>query len=523
MVTVTQTLRFRLTAAFVLLIACTASLMGIAVHRIGTANLHRLHTRTGEIVSRHLVAAALDDLSRVDHDALQARLAGLRREPFVCYAEFRDRAGDTLVAWSALKDEALPTAKPPARLPAERIFAGEHYTEFHVPVLSDPADEGSAVGSLRVGLTQKPLLERVGEGRRQILLLVVIAILAGGYAAFALVRSALRPVADLIHATREISFGDFQAADPLRVHGELGTLAQALRRMGKSLQRSHEQLRHAKTELTHEVAKRTAELQQALDELKVTDRLKDEFLSSVSHEFRTPLTSIRAFAEILLQFEDEDPATRREFLDIILRESDRLTNLVNDTLDLARIEAGDLNWQMQPIDLLRVAEDALRSFRPLLSQHTLSAHIVADTGIPTVRADKDRIFQVFTNLLSNAIKFSADGGAIRITAHATDDEVEIVVEDHGHGIAQCDHERIFERFQQIGDTLTAKPTGTGLGLSISRNIIERHGGRIWVESAEGVGSRFHVALPIAGPTDLPHGAPGPRAESAVAVIARKSV
>jgi signal transduction histidine kinase len=237
-----------------------------------------------------------------------------------------------------------------------------------------------------------------------------------------------------------------------------------------------------------------SDLATAHQELLSVDEMKTNFLANVSHELRTPLTSIRSFSELLLAYED-DPSVQKEFLRIISTESERLTRLVNDVLDISRIEAGHMDWKMDSIDVAELLTDLARTFSPLVSLAQLTFDVQLDENLAWVFGDRDRLHQVVANLLNNAMKFTRPGGTIVLRGEIVDDEVRVSVSDTGIGVATADQQRIFEKFQQVGDTLTDKPRGTGLGLAICRDIVEHHQGRMWVDSVPGVGSTFAVALP----------------------------
>ena len=255
--------------------------------------------------------------------------------------------------------------------------------------------------------------------------------------------------------------------------------------------------------MEQQIAEYTHRLEKAYQELQELDQMKDNFLSTVSHELRTPLTSIKGFAEILLSYEEEDKETQREFLTIINDESDRLTRLINDFLDLARIESGRQQWEMTKLAIPEVIETATNATNALSTQKNLRVDVHLEPNLPPIRGDRDRLVQVVTNLVSNAIKFTPEGGEIRVGAQVLKGEAEDVsdmirlsVSDTGIGIAPDEYEKVFEKFKQVGDTLTDKPKGTGLGLPISKEIVEYHGGRIWVESELGRGSTFYFTLPV---------------------------
>ena len=254
---------------------------------------------------------------------------------------------------------------------------------------------------------------------------------------------------------------------------------------------------------SRELEAATAELRAANERLKDLDKLKDDFVSTVSHEFRTPLTSIRSFSEIVRDNPDLEVEQRHEFLKIIVQESERLTRLINDILDLAKMEAGQADWQMAEFAPKAVIEHALAATAGLFgkARHiTLETHIADD--LPPVRADADRLTQVVVNLISNAVKFcDKDHGLVRLDARREDAFLRVSVQDNGIGIAEQDQDKIFERFQQAGDTLTDKPQGTGLGLPICRQILKRFGGDIWVKSERGKGATFSFRLPLAASSE----------------------
>ena len=255
---------------------------------------------------------------------------------------------------------------------------------------------------------------------------------------------------------------------------------------------SHE-LKQKSQELMHA----TAELRAANERLRRLDRMKDDFVSTVTHELRTPLTSIRAFSEILHDNPELDADERQKFLNIIIQESERLTRLINQVLDLAKLESGRAEWQVSDVDLKGVIEDSIDATGQLFraGNVALEMHLPAEARL--AHADRDRLVQVLINLLSNAVKFvRPDEGrvSVRLSDHAGSLRVEVA--DNGPGISLENQKIIFEKFRQAGDTMTEKPRGTGLGLPISRQIIEHFGGRLWVESAPGGGAAFLFELPL---------------------------
>jgi hypothetical protein len=244
----------------------------------------------------------------------------------------------------------------------------------------------------------------------------------------------------------------------------------------------------------------TAELRAANERLQELDRMKDDFISTVTHELRTPLTSIRAFTEILHDNPGLDAAERERFLTIIIQESERLTRLINQVLDLAKLESGRAEWQVSAIDLKAVVRDSIDATGQLFRARNVRLATRQPKGDFVVNADRDRLVQVLINLLSNAAKFApADKGRVEVELAAAGGALRVTVADNGPGVRVEDQKVIFEKFRQAGDVMTDRPQGTGLGLPISRQIIEHFGGRLWVESAPGEGAKFVFELPLARP------------------------
>ncbi len=267
-------------------------------------------------------------------------------------------------------------------------------------------------------------------------------------------------------------------------------------------------------EYSRRLEEKSNQLQIATDDLKAAnarlqelDKLKDGFVSTVSHELRTPLTSIRSFSEILYDNPDMPAEQHNNFVGIIVKESERLSRLIDDILDIAKMESGKSEWHMKVLDPKGVVEEALSATAGLFSQRSdIRLYIDLPDDLPAVRVDADRLTQVLVNLISNAVKFCAtDDGVVRIAAKADGGALRISVRDNGVGIAPQDHGRVFERFQQVGNPITEKPMGTGLGLPICVEIINYFDGNIWVDSQLGEGATFVFRIPVAsgcgdGPT-----------------------
>lgn len=243
--------------------------------------------------------------------------------------------------------------------------------------------------------------------------------------------------------------------------------------------------------------------------LKEQDRAKTEFLSTVSHEIRTPLALILGFAVIInKRFENiifpnvnvtdhkiKDSLTKtKHSLDLIISEGKRLSNLIDDLLDIAKIESGNVQWKMENVYLTDVVKWAINVTSNIFEQNSLKMINDFEDGLPVILADKRRLEQVIINLISNAIKYT-NKGSITCKVSKQDSELVVSIIDTGIGIDEVDQEKIFEKFSQTGKIVNGKPKGTGLGLSICKYIVDHHGGRIWVESKPGRGSNFSFALP----------------------------
>ena len=263
------------------------------------------------------------------------------------------------------------------------------------------------------------------------------------------------------------------------------------------LEETQEVIAHSREleQKSRELEATALELTRANEQLKELDRLKDDFLSTVSHELRTPLTSIRSFSEILSDREGVGPAQADRYLAIISSETQRLTRLLDTILDLTRLEQGEADWRMAPFDPRATLEDAIAATGGLFREANAELDVAIAPADRPLRADRDRMMQVYINLLSNAAKFcDPDNGRVRVTGRPADGGYLVEVSDNGEGIGEEDQKQIFEKFAKARNRNTGRPSGSGLGLTISRHIVEHHRGRIWVRSTPGEGATFCVFL-----------------------------
>ncbi len=512
------------------------------------------HSR-GSILASSLAIISAEAIRTFSDFQLQENLDQFSRLQDVRYALILNEHGRVVA--STQVDEIGKTPDDALNMSAQEssgerarslTHRGHEILDVSQPILVS----GRRLGTVRVGVGQEALDHALAQSRRHLQGLTLI--LLGGAIIFAalLARRFTRPLLSLANTAREVAGGNLQARADEKSNDELGLLGATINRMAtrlqtmlerektarKSLQsRVHnllefagrvqagdltgeapagknddemgqltmavnEMVRHLRIILEEERSMRDnlersrAELEEANDKLKELDLMKSEFLNTVSHELRTPLTSIKAFAEILLDNVGEDPETQMEFLEIINKESDRLTRLINNLLDLSRIEAGRMKWDRDPIDLYEVVSTAVSSLRGAAEKKGLVLEVDIEDDLPTV-GDRDKLIQVVTNLLGNAIKFTSEGGKVRVAASRKDLlTARIEVHDSGVGIDPIYHESIFEKFSQVDSSETRDIKGSGLGLPIARSITDHHDGRLLVESELGKGSIFIVELPL---------------------------
>ncbi|SMC51804.1 cache domain-containing protein [Sporomusa malonica] len=382
----------------------------------------------------------------------------------------------------------------------EADVVGVKYQAAYRPLRDET---GKIIGIWYVGADKSFVDKITGDAIRS----VTKSFLLGWFVILAVIwlltSSLIRPVKLLVSAANRLAVGDLDTEITAHSKDEIGYLSKTFEQMRQKL-RLHNQ------NLEDLVSERTFELKQAYAELKQLDEMKSSFLSTVSHELRTPLTSVLGFARIiqkkletviLPQITTDDLKVTKAMqqingnINIIVAEGERLTDLINDVLDLAKMEAGKVNWKIEPQAIKDIITRAVNSTEFLVSQKGLTIITEIQSDLPPVPADRDRLIQVLINLISNAVKFTAEG-SITCRAVKTADGVLVTVSDPGIGIAKEDQQTVFEKFKQIGDTLTEKPRGTGLGLPICRQIIEHHSGRIWVESQPDQGSSFCFTLPV---------------------------
>lgn len=259
----------------------------------------------------------------------------------------------------------------------------------------------------------------------------------------------------------------------------------------------YEEIKAFNFRLQKEVDAATHELIQKNRELQKMDHIKSDLISNVSHELRTPLTSIAGYTKLMLnQKAGQLTTVQQECLSIINTETDRLTRLINNLLDVSRLESGKIHFKTEEVNIEEIARHVIETLKPHILEKQINIGMIFPKKIPMIMGNKDLLNQVYTNLMSNALKFTQRGGRIVLGAKITGNELELYVHDNGSGIAPENIPKLFEKFYQVDSSMTREHSGTGLGLAIVKHIITAHHGKIWVESTVGKGTRFIFKLPI---------------------------
>ncbi len=352
--------------------------------------------------------------------------------------------------------------------------------------------EGDVIAALRI-TQETDKIERGVHANRAILITTafVTALLAMG-GSYLIVRYVIvKPVKHLKQVSDAISAGELNVRSEIQTGDEFEALSHAFNRMLRNLISMQDRLRKVNADLDRKVD----ELAQANLALYESNRLKSDFLATMSHELRTPLNSILGFSDVLLTSDGLNDKQNR-WVRNIQSSGDRLLNLINDILDLARIEAGKMQVRLAEFSIHDVGEGLTAMFRPLAEKKNIDLRAQIEPDIPVLRQDVVKLQQILSNLLSNAIKFTPEGGRVLLKAEAGPQHIVLTVADSGVGIAREDQEPIFEKFRQAGNPLTREHAGSGLGLSIVRELSKLLGGEVSLQSDIGRGSTFTVRLPI---------------------------
>ncbi|MCK5213748.1 MAG: HAMP domain-containing protein [Candidatus Omnitrophica bacterium] len=318
-----------------------------------------------------------------------------------------------------------------------------------------------------------------------------ILFIFGGLMAFILVlvhfsgQTFIRPILDLRDASLKVASGNYGVEISMQSSDEIGELSRAFSQMAKVL-----------ASTTRQLEEKNKILEKQKEELKRFDELKSEFVSMVSHELRTPMAIIKGSISQLLDETEDAKEDTRELLDISLRNVNRLSNLINNLLDLSKIEAGKVELRREPTDIVQVVKEVCHGFEPQARQKGLAVKSRFNKEKIVINVDKDKIIQVMLNLIGNSMKF-VETGHVEVAVEEQDSQIVCHIIDTGKGISRNDLEKVFDKFKQFGRKTGPGTKGTGLGLSISKGLVELHGGRVWVDSELNKGTTFSFSLPKA--------------------------
>jgi signal transduction histidine kinase len=384
-----------------------------------------------------------------------------------------------------------------SRLPAEVVGAASQMRQRagdQEVLVGSVVGRGRTIARIAVFHEARSVLSEARSTASGLALLGLVAVLGVAGVGLVVARAITRPLERVSRAARRITDGDLSQRAEVQEGDEVGEVAAAFNTMTERLQRSHESLEHR-------VDERTAELTRANDELARIVQAKSDFLANISHELRTPLNAILGYSEILVDdfFGTPPPDEVRRQAGAIHESGRHLLNLINDLLDLAKVEAGKLDLHLEDVELRSTVNDVLTVMEPIARAKSQTLSVTFGQAPTHIRADEKRLRQILLNLLANAVKFTPEGGRVTVEAAQSGDEVVFSVTDTGIGIAKAEQRRIFYPFLQEEGSYNRKQEGTGLGLTLTRELVEMHGGRIWVESEKGRGSRFSFTIPLAGP------------------------
>lgn len=422
---------------------------------------------------------------------------------------------NTAIDQELLKEMLRDTSGRPKAIPTPE------YIDLLAPIITlaqdaegalfgDTNDRSLGIGITRIGLSRRPAQEKLNDVLNWAVYLSLISLAMGIILASFLARRISQPILSLTKGAEEIRRGQYGYQLDLKRNDELGLLADSFNRMSDRLRGTVDSLAHLNRNLEAEVDRRTdalrtlakrleeqnLELQRQRDQLEEGNRLKSEFLANVSHELRTPLNAVLGYTELLGE-EVYGPVTdkQQQTLKSVAENAENLLQLINEILDLSKVEAGKMTVRWSEVDVAELVRDIVKGCEPLVRNKSFDVRIKCEEGLSTITTDAVKIRQILVNLISNSIKFTNEGW-VQVTARPSGDGgAEIEVHDTGIGIAEQDLGLIFNEFRQLDGTSTRKQGGTGLGLAISKKLAILIGGEIHVQSEPGHGSRFTLVLP----------------------------
>jgi signal transduction histidine kinase len=386
--------------------------------------------------------------------------------------------GDSELDGESLKDAENHLDRPEVRA---AVANGKGETkrfsttlERRMLYMAAPLGHPAAKGVVRLAVPFSDIEMISGEVKRVLIISLVFAFASIILLTFLVSALISRPVREVSAIAHRIADGDFSGKASVSSNDEIGDLANAVNNM-------------------------SAQISSRMEELKRLERVRQDFVANVSHELRTPVSTIRGYAETLVDGALEDRDNAMDFLKIIHSDSKRLASLINDLLELSKIESGEFSLQLVPCSAGAVAERVAGDLEKLAKDKSIEIILNTPSAVPDALADEKTLGQALSNLVDNAIKYTEEGGRITISVKVDAGLVRVDVADTGIGIPESDLPRIFERFYRVDKARSRELGGTGLGLSIVKHIVQAHGGEVKVESVLGKGSTFSLTLPVAAP------------------------
>ena len=542
-------IRFGIHLRFILIIVLLIMLTSISVSwffiRREVALIQGNLRQKGETLVRTLAHSSLYPILANSQDMLKTLVRGPMSEEEVIFGLIHDAKGTTLAkSYSAAYKKGekrlhLLVFSVPIQAKARLGDEGVDRFSVHTPPIScrnlrigsdklpelwqelaiGPFPE-NAVGVAHLGISLHQMDEELAEAKKNVGILILVVAGIAIVVTILLVDIIVKPIGQLVTATRRIARGDLSQPVAIGTDDEIGDLARSFNEMVAQLEDSRRELENYSRTLERKVEERTEELERNVKELSEAriatlniledineakkelekanrelmemDEVKSKFLGTASHELKTPLTAIKANVDFVLSGrEGPIPRNLRQYLLTIQRNTNRIQEIMEKMLDMARIRAGKIDLLMERVNLLQAVKEYVKEIKPVEKRIDIKINIPRDLH---VTADRNRLHDIYINLLSNAFKFTASGGEIRIGARREDDVVLVEVSDTGVGIPEDQWEKVFDEFYQVD---RRRYGGTGLGLTIVKNIVEEHGGKIWVSSEVGRGSSFYFTVPLA--------------------------